>query len=584
MAIKEFIQENVLLFDGAMGTYFSSVFHDPTYRCEYANITSPLSVEEIHRRYLQAGAKAIKTNTFLANDKQIDSLFPYQDIIQAGYQLAINASKDRDAYVFCDIGPIHGLEKEDYFKEYKKVVDVFLSLGASYFLFETMSEFDPIKEVIQYIKENNKDAYVIVSFAVSAQGYTNSGLIGEKLLLETKGNKDVDAVGLNCICGPYDLYNYIQTISVVPDLIMPNAGYPTIIGERTHYQNNSSYFALQMINIVSKGVKMIGGCCGTTPEFIKDMEVLLESSNQLKVITSNTTLKKRTGLIKNSPFYEAIKNGHQPIAVELDPPKDDDIFEFMNRAKQLKQAGVDLVTIADNPVARVRMDSSLVACKLKRELGLEVMPHLTCRDRNVNATKSLLLGLSVEEIKDILIVTGDPIPSEQRNEVKAVYEFNSRMLMNHINNLNTSMFQSPFYIYGALNINAKNFDIQLRLANDKIKNGAIALFSQPVYNQQALDNLKRAKKELSVPIIGGIMPIVSYRNACFMNNEIPGISIGEEIVEQFYNKSKEECYHLAIQLSMDMIDKMKDVVDGYYLISPFNRVDLIKEIMEYIKQ
>ena len=243
---------------------------------------------------------------------------------------------------------------------------------------------------------------------------------------------------------------------------------------------------------------------------------------------------------------------------------------------------VDAITIADCPVARVRVDSSLLACKLKRELNITTIPHMTCRDRNINATKALLLGLSIEGVNNVLVVTGDPVPTAERDEVKAMFSFNSAILANYITNLNDTTFSSPFNICGALNVNAINFPSQLAHAKKKIENGVTMFLTQPILSKQAVENLKQAHSELPAKILGGIIPIVSHRNACFMNNEISGISVSEEITELYKDISKEEATILAIKISTDIAIEIYNYVDGYYLITPFKRIDIISEIIKNI--
>ncbi|MFI3226885.1 MAG: bifunctional homocysteine S-methyltransferase/methylenetetrahydrofolate reductase [Clostridia bacterium] len=579
--MKKHTKNNILLFDGAMGTYFSSIHSDPLYKCELANITSPNTIKEIHNRYLKAGANAIKTNTFSLSDCE---KFSYIEIIKSGYHLAFDCAKEHDAMVFCDISTPYSPNQGDILQQYKNIADIFIELGGKNFIFETLSQVEYANETAKYIKSKVIDAYIIVSFTVNADGFTKTGEFGENLLKNT--NEFIDAVGFNCVCGPLHMLNHIKNLNFreKPISIMPNASYPTIVGNRALFSSNPSYFAKQMMEIISEGATIVGGCCGTTPEFIAEI------SKEISQISLDNSLKPQISAqnivksIEKSDFYEKLKSGKKPIAVELDPPANVHIEDFLSGAKTLKDVGVDMITIADCPVARARMDSSLLACKLKRELKIDVMPHMTCRDRNINASKALLLGLNMEKITDVLIVTGDPVPSEQRDEVKAVYEFNSRMMLNHVNQLNESLFSSPFYLYAALNINARNFSVQLRLAKQKVTNGAIGFFTQPVLSEQALENLKIAKKELNVPIIGGILPIVSHRNACFINNEIPGITVCDEIVDLYENKERDECSKLAVKISTEIAKKMSDIIDGYYLITPFKRVDIIQEIVQNISE
>ncbi len=587
MEIRKYLEENILLFDGAMGTYFSTIYEEPLYKCEYGNITSPKTIQEIHRRYLKAGAKAIKTNTFASYSESGDAEFSYGQIIQKGYAIAEEVAKQYDAYVFCDIGPIQVTHEVHLQDIYRKIVDEFIALGGKYFLFETFLDDRGLNEIARYIKERVADAYIIVSFAIAPDGYTKAGIWGRELL--ENACDEIDAVGFNCVCGPHHMKEHIQQSQHLkkPIITMPNASYPTVLGKRVQYENNPQYFAKQMMENVAQGARIIGGCCGTTPHFIGEMyKELLQYHLADEDMDRSDEMAKKVILqeepIAKNEFYRKLTSGSKPIAVELDSPMNTQIEEFLKGATVLRDVGVDIITIADCPIARARMDSSLLACKLKRELQVEVLPHMTCRDRNINASKALLLGLNMEGIHNVLVVTGDPIPSEQRGEVKSVYEFNSRMLIHHINELNHSLFQSPFYVHAALNINARNFHVQLRLAQQKVERGAMAFFTQPVLSEQAIENLKLAKSELKVPILGGILPIVSERNANFINHEIPGISVSDEIVEQYKDKSREECTELAVKISSDIAEKIKKFVDGYYIITPFKRVDIVAQIINNI--
>lgn len=583
LEINEFLNDNILLFDGAMGTYFSAIYDEPSYKCEYANITSPNTIKEIHRRYLNAGAMAIKTNTFslFESSSYSGESFSYKEIIKSGYEIAVGEASRFNAFVFANIGHVSADVDDKMFEEYVQIIDEFILLGATNFIFETLHEIGVLNDVVKYIKQKVDNSYIITSFAINSDGFTKTGEFGDVLINSI--DDIVDCVGFNCISAPYHMRQHITNTSINKTLIaMPNASYPTVVSNRVRYEDNPKYFAKEMIRIAQSGAKIIGGCCGTTPEFINQINLGLTDIQIDKNVQVKATTKKQEGSIKTSEFYKKLTSNKKPIAVELDSPMNTDMSNFMANSKLLRDVGVDLITIADCPVARPRMDSSLVACKLRRELGINAMPHLTCRDRNINASKALLLGLSVEDINDILIITGDPIPSELRDEVKSVYEFNSRKLINHISMLNQTLFDSPFYLYAALNINARNFDIQLKQAKEKVEKGANAFFTQPVLSEKGFENIKIAKQELNVPIVGGVMPIVSHRNACFINNEISGIEVCDEISNMYIDKSRDECSEIAIKVTTEICRRIHDYVDGYYMITPFNRGELIAQIIKNI--
>ncbi len=580
MTIRDYLKDQILLFDGAMGSYFASIHSDPNYPCEEANLTSPGTIAEIHRRYLNAGARAIKTNTF-SLPREGEGGFSAYELIRSGYRLAKEQATPFGAYVFADMNLPVPTDETDLLPWYTSLVDVFLAEGATHFLFETCSSGKYLNQLAEHIKKQVPQGFILTSFAVHSDGFTQTGEGVQGIFSQL--SPLIDGAGFNCVSGPRHMANLAQMVSWEGVLsAMPNASYPTVTGTRLSFGGNPSYFAQEMIEVSKAGCQILGGCCGTTPEYIAQLKGKLEHQKPgtKKPIPLVETQDKK---VSPSLFYQKLMAGEKPIAVEWDSPALPEIAPYMAKAAQLKEAGADLLTIADCPVARPRMDSSLIACKLKRELGIQAMPHMTCRDRNINAAKALLLGLSVEAISDILIITGDPVPKEQRNEVKGVYEFNSRMLIHHISQLNHTLFPSPFYLYGALNINAVGFETQLRLAQDKINKGAVALFTQPVMSQRGFENLKLAKKRLSVPLVGGIFPATSHRNLTFLANEIPGFHVAPELMELYQGKTPEECSILAEEVSIKIMEGISPYVDGYYLVTPFQRTDLILPLIKHRK-
>ncbi|MCC0694751.1 MULTISPECIES: bifunctional homocysteine S-methyltransferase/methylenetetrahydrofolate reductase [unclassified Clostridioides] len=587
MNINEYIKDSVLVFDGAMGTYYSKLKNSP-FNCEIANINDASTILSIHEEYIKAGCMAIKTNTFAANETLLECDFKtVKDIIKSGYEIALEATRNTDVFIFADIGPIPALNDRNLLPDYKKIVDVFLEIGATNFLFETFSSDEYLPEISSYIKEKQPNAFILTEFAVNPEGFTRLGKSGTNIFKSISKDKNIDALGFNCISGPHHLLHFIKTLDINDNIvsIMPNAGYPTIINNRTFFEDNSDYFSEQMLEILNQGVQILGGCCGTTPEFIKKTVEIINSLYKGNVtIKNDISPKEKIKSVAKNELLEKIDGGKKIIAVELDPPIDTDIEFFMNSAEKLKNYGVDAITIADCPIARARVDSSLLACKIKRKLDITPIPHMTCRDRNINATKALLLGLNIENINNVLVVTGDPIPSAERDEIKAMFSFNSSILANYIKTLNKDTFNTPFNIFGALNINATNFDSQLKHAKIKIENGVTMFLTQPVLTEQALLNLKKAKEILPAKILGGIIPVVSYKNACFMNNEISGITVSQDIIDMYKDASKEQSTKLAINISTQIAKEIEPYVDGYYIITPFKRIDIVCDILAGINK
>ena len=584
--IRTYIRENgVLLFDGGMGTYYASRNRTSHRDCEWANLNAPGEIEAIHRAYLDVGCRAIKTNTYGANRLN----FPANDcaaIIREGWLIARRAAGN-EAYVFADIGPIDARDDTDLLAEYFYLVDQFLSLGARHFLFETMATDLYLHEIAKHIKDADPEAFVLVSFAAQPDGFTRDGrLIGE-LCRGAATDAYIDAVGLNCVSGGRQMVELMGKLGAVEGLfsVMPNAGYPTVRGNRTYYDGDPGYFAAQMAILHARGAQILGGCCGTTPEHIAAAAKAIQAPAPALIDYPAQRRERTSAALRHDAFWEALCDpARKPFAVELDPPEGADAAQFMSGARELRDGGADMITVADCPIARARMDSSLMVCKIKRELGIDVMPHMTCRDRNLNATQALLLGLCAEGVGDVLLVTGDPVPAASRDEVKSVYNFNSRKLIKFVDSMNKAVLPAPFHIFAALNVNARNFAIQLDLAQKKEENGADGFLTQPVLTDEALENLRLARRTLKGKLLGGIMPIVSRRNALFINSEIAGIKVDEKIIALYEGADRAKGEELAVEISAAMARRMAPFVDGYFLITPFARTGLMVRIMEQIRR
>lgn len=575
-----------LVFDGAMGTYYPDKSKRVMPECEMANLFDSEVIYEIHKEYVDAGAMAIKTNTFQANTVSLGTDFSVvKNVIEAGLSLAKKAVKNTETLVFADIGPIPGHD-ENSIDEHKEIIDIFLENGINDFLFETFSEIGTLKELAKYIKAKDDNAFIITSFAVGADGLTRTGEVGEDLLSEAAKSADIDAVGFNCVSGPLRLREYIEKINLPEKIIsiMPNGGYPTVIKNRTYYSANKDYFSNATLQFLEYGVQIIGGCCGTRPEFIRE---ITERISEYRYTKTRPEKKKHARLetpYTENLFRNKLEHGKKPIVVEFDPPKDLNMKRYMENVKALSNSGADGITIADCPVARVRVDASLTAYKIKNEIGIEPIVHMTCRDRNVNASKALLLGLNLENILNIITITGDPVPTAEKDEVKSVFQFNSTKFATLVSDMNEKVFTNKMNIGGALNLNANKFDLEIKRAQAKEKAGVNVFYTQPVISKTAVENLKIARKELKSYIMGGVMPIVSYKNALFMNSEASGIRLDDEIIEQYKGLEREEASRLAVEITSDFMRQIEDYVDGYYIITPFSRVDIVGKLIQLFKK
>ena len=587
--IRELLQTRPLLFDGAMGTYYKAA---PGVECEQANLTDPAGVLAVHREYLAAGADAVKTNTFSLPRLAAAHAPGWEQLAQAGWQLAVQAAEETGAAVFADLGPAPDTEAVPAGQVYTAVAKQFAALGARNFLFETLSSDAGLLDAVGAIKAEVPDAFVLVSFAVLPDGYTREGMYCKDLARRMQESGIVDAVGLNCVSAPGAMRTLAKQLGgTLPLSVMPNAGYPVVTRTQVKYQGRPEYFARELGRLAAEGtVQILGGCCGTTPAHIAALRAELDS---LPVVEKTapaeefSTVKKQTVENEDS-FLRKLNAGEKVIAIELDSPRNADLTGYLEGAKKLQAAGADLLTIADCPIAQARMDSSLVACRVHRELGLCTLPHMTCRDRNLNATKALLLGLYAEGVREVLAITGDPIPTAERDEVKNVYQFNSRKLAQYIVSLagEGREMPGPMTVFGALNLNARNFDVELRRAKEKLENGMSGFLTQPVLSAQAVENLKKSRETLGADakILAGIMPVVSQRNAIFMENEINGIHVEDWIIEKFAGLDRAQGEELGLAISLEMAKAALPYADGLYLMTPFNRVALMERLIGRLKQ
>lgn len=610
MTVRQAIDtQKLYIFDGAMGTLFAQQHPDYEKPCEMACIDHPEYITAIHRSYIEAGCSAIKTNTFAVNPlSELYAADPalMQQVLTAGWRTACEAAEGTGAEVFADLGPVPSGARagaEEKAEAFCSVCRVFLDLGARNFIFETNSSDEGIAKAASYVKEQVPDAFIVVSFAVQPDGYTRDGQYIGDIVKRMAAETAVDAMGMNCVSSALHMRHLLESIQETVQAggkmlcAMPNAGYPKVIGNRVYYDSDPSYFAEQTVQMAELGAVLLGGCCGTGEQHIRALaekarEFLGEEKAPVKVCPAGRAAASRSAREQISGaahnlFAAKLDQGHKVIAVELDPPRNADIAKYMSGAWTLKEAGVDAITIADCATARASMDSSIIACKLRRELGIDTIPHMTCRDRNLNATKALLMALSTEGVANVLAITGDPVPTAERDEVKSVFQFNSRMLASFIRSLNENEFRRPLRIYGALNINVRNFDRELARTVKKVENGMTGFLTQPVLTVQAADNLKKAcetLKPLGAKLLGGIIPVVSSRNARFMDSEISGINVDPAVTEMYEGKSRDECTELAVEISTQIARGIGGFVDGYYLMTPFSRTDIMTRIVHNIRE
>ena len=572
------------LFDGAFGTYYFSKTGDEA-PCELANLTAPQTVLDIHREYAASGCAALKTNTFAANPVSIPDSVRLNEVIAAGWSLAQRAAQENGARVFADIGGICADTAE---ADYLTVVRHFLELGAQNFLFETLACYQDVQRAVGLIRQSVPDATVIVSFAVSQDGYSRRGLYCRALFDQAESDPHVDAVGLNCSCGPSHMRSLLRALGqrVKPVAAMPNAGYPSSLNGRVFFEDNAGYFAQQLSALYMDGADILGGCCGTTPQHIRCAAAALAAAAARPKGTGQPKPQAASATGAGAPGGGRLGLPRKEIAVELDPPFDHDCSFVLAAASELRACGVDLITVTDSPLSRTRADSLMTAAKIRREAGIEVMPHISCRDKNHIALRAGLLGAAFEGIGRVLIVTGDPPMQAGTRGSDGVYHLSSYDLIAWIHSMNSEVFaDAPFLIGGALNVNAANFDAELARAKKKLSLGASMLFTQPIFSDKAVDHFLRARQELKdCRLFAGILPVAGYKNALFLINEVSGIEIPDNVVRSLEGKTPDEAAAISVAYSAGIMRRVYDAADGFYIMTPLKKVNIVRGLIEEIRR
>lgn len=591
MNIREYLKKSKLIADGSFGTYYSQKYKTVDIP-EYANITAPQRISEIHTEYINSGAKLIRTNTFASNTYSLDcSIEKVKENIKAAYKIAKEAVEQsgKEIFIAGNIGPVPAVFQPDFEaveEEYYQIAKTFIDEGADILCFETFTQSEHIMPAIKRIKEEC-NPFIIVQFCVNQYGYSEAGESAERLVSETAFSKCVDAVGLNCGVGPAHMQQILSRINLNNNCFataMPNAGYPLLVRNRVKYADNPIYFASKVNDMALLGADIIGGCCGTTPDYIREVAKTVDLTPTVKSDETSANNENEKPVIKKSFFRNAdgtIKD-KKLIAVELAPPFGADDKKLLEAAHMLKGLGVDVLTFPDSPSGRTRIDSVLMAQKVKNVTGFEVMPHICCRDKNAIAVRSTFLGASINDINNFLIITGDPIPVMARQVVKSVFNFDSVGLMRIADEMNSEALKdSPLTYGGAINQSRRRIESEIKRVQKKMEAGAEFFLTQPVFTAEDAERLRRVKEETGARILCGIMPLVSRKNALFMKNEISGVNVTDEVIERYpENADREDGENVGVELAKEMIAATRDFADGYYFSFPFNRTYLLKRIIQ----
>ena len=595
VAIREYLQEKKLITDGSFGTYYGDKY-ETQQMPEFCNFDQADfgKVVEIHREYIKAGAHLIRTNTFATNSVMLDMEF---DKVQENIKNAVNCAKeavaDAEVFIAGDIGPIPSdlcLDPQEVEEEYYKIAKTFVETGISILTFETFPDIDSIVPAIKRIKAEN-DVFVMVQFSINQYGYTKAGIRARKLFLMASQIDEIDAVGLNCGVGPGHMEQIMSDLLEDWDVMeklkdkyivsLPNAGYPERIRNHITFAKHPDYFVSKLDELEKKGIEILGGCCGTTPDFIKLLSDKIDISQKPRIQVAKVDDDEKAEPENKAFFVDKLGTGEKIIAVELAPPANTNDANVLKGAHMLKELGVDVLTFPDSPSGRTRVDSVLMAEKVHRATGMCVMPHICCRDKNAIAMRSVFLGAHINDIHNFLIITGDPVPSVSRSSVKAVFNFDAVGLMNIARDMNDENFKECPLVYGgAINQGRRNIEVEIGRVKRKMEAGAQFFLTQPVFTTEDADRLRRFKEETGARILCGIMPLISRKNASFMKNEIAGVNVTDEIIERYpENATREEGEAVGIEIAKEIIAYTEDFVDGYYFSFPFNRVYMLEKIL-----
>ncbi len=603
----ERLEQGALLFDGGMGTelYNRGVFINKCF--EELNLTNPDLILQVHEDYIKAGADVIETNTFAAGKIKLkhhqleDKLY---EINRKGAEIAVKAAKS-NAFVAGAIGPLGLLieplgptsysEAEDYFKEQ---IIALKDGGVDLFICETFVYIDELKIAIQAIRKYS-DLPVIAQITIDEDLTSLTGANPEEvvLLLESLG---ADAIGINCTVGPQIMLNWLERVRKITNRkisIMPNAGKPKNIDGRNIYLTSPEYLGEYAKHFIHAGADIIGGCCGTGPEHIKRMRNMLDSikpdlkKKQFVLKESVTTIEtKEVHREQKSKLSRRLSDGKFVTLAELLSPHGSLANKEIEKAKELYFFGVDAINIPDGPRASARMSALSLAVQIQQKVGIETVLHYVCRDRNVIGIQSDLLGAYSLGLKNILAITGDPPKLGNYPDATAVFDVDSIGLVNIINRLNNGLDIAGNKIANGSNLfagvganpGAVNLDEEIRRLDWKVDAGAEYVITQPIFDLDIFYKFLKRIEHIKIPIIAGIWPLTSIRNAEFMNNEIPGCNVPDYILGRLKRLAddKEASLNEGILIAKEILATLRNDIQGVQVSAPFGRVESVVAVLE----
>ncbi|MEO4055492.1 bifunctional homocysteine S-methyltransferase/methylenetetrahydrofolate reductase [Solibacillus sp. CAU 1738] len=603
MGLREALQERVLTADGAIGTLLYSYGLD--YCHEEMNVIKPEIVENIHSDYIAAGADIIQTNTYGANAIKL-ARYGYEERVKEFNEAAVKLAKSTTSaggqFVLGTIGGIRGIRKSDstldeILAATREQADALLAGDVDGLLLETYYDFEELTAVVVMLRAMTEKP-IIAQVSMHEPGILQNGLSLNTALKELD-LLGADIVGMNCRLGPFHSIQAFEGVQLPENAFLsayPNASLLDVEDGRVVYESEADYFARAAFELVGQGVRLIGGCCGTTPKHIEAVKKKLANVTPVKekkIKPVSVEFVRVPEPPKDEPFHEKAKR-ERSVLVELDTPRHLEIDGFIHGAKELYAAGADAIMMADNSLASPRISNIAMASILKLQHGIRTLPHMTCRDRNLIGLQSHLMGLDALGLHDVLAVTGDPTKVGDFPGATSVYDVSSMELISLIKQLNEGISfsgkalrkQANFSVAAAFNPNVRVLDRAVSRLEKKIEHGADYFISQPVYSKEKIIEIYEATKHLDTPIYIGIMPLTSFKSAEFLHHEVPGIKLSDEVLARMEacGDDKERSSAEGVGIARELLDTACKYFNGIYLITPFLRYDMTLQLMEYVKQ
>ncbi|MGE7676005.1 bifunctional homocysteine S-methyltransferase/methylenetetrahydrofolate reductase [Lysinibacillus sp. NPDC094403] len=603
MGLLERLKTNVLTADGAIGTVLYG--YGLEYCHEEMNIQKPELIEKIHREYIAAGADIIQTNTYGANAIKLARYgleSRVQQFNEAAITIAKRAAAEDGQFVLGTIGGIRGIRKSDAtLEEILATVDeqatVLLAGNPDGLLLETYYDFEELTATLTMLRTKTI-LPIIAQVSMHEPGVLQNGMSLNNALHELEA-LGADIVGVNCRLGPHHTIQAFEGVELPEKAFMsayPNASLLDLEDGRVVYESEADYFGRAAVALRDQGVRLIGGCCGTTPKHIAAVKKYLE---ELSPVEEKYAKPEKVEVLREAepPNYEPLHvkvKRERSVIVELDTPRHLEIEGFIKGAKKLYEAGADVIMMADNSLASPRISNVAMGALLKETHGVRPMTHITCRDRNLIGLQSHLMGLNALGIHDILAVTGDPTKVGDFPGATSVYDVSSMELIQLIKQLNEGVSfsgkplrkKANFSVAAAFNPNVRVLDRAVSRLEKKIEHGADYFISQPVYTKEKIVEIYEATKHLETPIYIGIMPVTSYKSAEFLHHEVPGIKLSDDALTRMKacGDDKERATLEGIAIAKELVEVAAEYFNGIYLITPFLRYDMTLELMKFIEQ